>query len=523
MNDIKKIKQIIIKGNYKESIDKLNIILSQDNSNIDALYLLAVSQAKLNDYNNAIKNYKKLVAKQKNYIFYDNLGKIYLKLNKFETAKKYFLDSLKINPKNADTHNTLGIAFALKNKENLAVKHFLIALKLNRLFLDPIYNLLEIYEKTNKLKALNNLVEQKIKLFPSDLIILFYQSYLFEKDNNFEQALNTLEKNDFGKINLEWKVKANFRIADIYHKIKKYNKAFKYFDYANKIILNNIDPDKFTNNYFLNEVNKCIRYSTSSTLSNSKYKEKSLYNICFHIGFPRSGTTLIDAVLNSHSKIKVMEEVPIVDTICQNLNLDDLNAITSKEQKEAILFYQNSIQQQNIDKNIHNKIIIDKLPLNLIRIKFLHNIFPDAKFIMSVRHPLDCILSCFTQNFLINSAMINFLDLERTAILYDKVMQILLNSKKLTNLNMHTIKYEDLIKNFDHEIIKMLTFLGVDWEKNIKNYKKLLIKKERIRTPSYNQVIQPIYSSSINKWKNYEKELSLVRPIVQKWIAYFNY
>ena len=119
--------------------------------------------------------------------------------------------------------------------------------------------------------------------------------------------------------------------------------------------------------------------------------------------------------------------------------------------------------------------------------------------------------------------MINFLDLKRTAVIYDKVMQIWQNSSKLINLNMHIIKYEDLISNFDNETKKMLTFLGLDWEENIKNYKKLLIKKERIRTPSYRQVIQPIYSSSINKWKNYEKELSPIRPIVQKWITYFNY
>ena len=88
---------------------------------------------------------------------------------------------------------------------------------------------------------------------------------------------------------------------------------------------------------------------------------------------------------------------------------------------------------------------------------------------------------------------------------------------------MHIIKYEDLISNFNHETERMLVFLGVNWEQNIKNYKKLLFKKERIRTPSYNQVIQPLYSSSINKWKNYEKELSHIRPIVQKWITYFNY
>lgn len=523
MFNIEEIKEIIIRGDYKDSIEKLNIFLSIDNNNVDAMYLLAVSQEKLKDYKNAINTYKKLIKKQKNYNFFDNLGKIYLKLNEFKTARKYLLDSLKINPDNASTHNIIGITFAMENRENLAVKHFLNASEINQHFLDPIYNLLEIYEKTNQFNAFKNLVNQKIKSFPSDHIILFYQSYLFEKDKKLNQALKKLRKIDFAKINLEWEIKAKFRIADIYHKSKNYRKAFKYFDDANKTILKNINPDKFNKNTFLNEVNKSIKYSASLPSSNYSHKEKFPFDICFHIGFPRSGTTLIDAILSSHSKIEVMEEIPVVDSMRQKLNLDDFDLISSQEKKQAKLFYQNVIQQQNISNNFHNKIIIDKLPLNLIRIKFLHSLFPNTKFIMSVRHPLDCILSCFTQNFLLNSAMINFLDLERSAILYDKAMQIWQNSIKLINLNTHIIKYEDLISNFDNEIKKMLSFLGVGWEKNIKNYKKLLVKKERIRTPSYNQVIQPIYSSSINKWKNYEKELLPIKSIVQKWITYFNY
>ena len=184
MPDLEKIKKIIDGGDYKKSIDKLNVILSLDNNNIDAMYLLAISQEKINDYKNAIKTYKNLIAIQKNYNFYDNLGKINLKLNEFKTARKYFSGSLRINPKNADIHNTLGIAFAMENMEDLAVKHFLNASEINQDFLDPIYNLLEMYEKTNKFNALKNLVKQKIKLFPFDHIILYYQTSYLKKIMN---------------------------------------------------------------------------------------------------------------------------------------------------------------------------------------------------------------------------------------------------------------------------------------------------------------------------------------------------
>ena len=119
--------------------------------------------------------------------------------------------------------------------------------------------------------------------------------------------------------------------------------------------------------------------------------------------------------------------------------------------------------------------------------------------------------------------MVNFLDLERTALVYDKIMRILKNSQDISKKFLYYLKYEDLILNTEKNLNELLKFLKLENETNFLNINILTNTRERIRTPSYNQVIQPLYSSSINKWKNYEKELSLVRPIVQKWITYFNY
>ena len=87
------------------------------------------------------------------------------------------------------------------------------------------------------------------------------------------------------------------------------------------------------------------------------------------------------------------------------------------------------------------------MPLNLIYINSINKIFPNAKIIFCVRHPLDCVLSCYTQNFKINEAMVTFLDLIKSAQLYDKSME-LFNYNAIPKKLIHNIKYEILIKNF---------------------------------------------------------------------------
>ena len=88
---------------------------------------------------------------------------------------------------------------------------------------------------------------------------------------------------------------------------------------------------------------------------------------------------------------------------------------------------------------------------------------------------------------------------------------------------MHIIKYEDIILNFDNEIKKMLIFLGVEWNKELRNFYKTASKRGMISTPSYNQVSQPLYTKSIGRWKNYQDQFQDISPILDKWIQKFSY
>jgi len=150
-------------------------------------------------------------------------------------------------------------------------------------------------------------------------------------------------------------------------------------------------------------------------------------------------------------------------------------------------------------------------------------IFPNAKFIVSLRHPCDCVLSCFMQDFELNDAMANFLNLDDAAHLYNAVMKLWTQYTSIFLINYHEVKYENLIENFEPTVRSILNFLELSWDDAVLNYLITAKKRDRITTPSYYQVTKPIYSYAIGRWQRYKKQTSNIYPILEGWIKKFNY
>jgi hypothetical protein len=167
--------------------------------------------------------------------------------------------------------------------------------------------------------------------------------------------------------------------------------------------------------------------------------------------------------------------------------------------------------------------LIDKLPLNLVQIPFIQQLYPQAKFILALRHPLDTILSCWMQNFKLNPAMANMVELDRIVEFYCVAMETFKICRAKYNLNVHQIKYEDLVESVSGETSTLLKFLDLNWEDQMENYQTTALKRGRIKTPSYSQVVQPIYKDAKYRWLNYEKHLKQYIEQVEPWIDEFGY
>ena len=150
------------------------------------------------------------------------------------------------------------------------------------------------------------------------------------------------------------------------------------------------------------------------------------------------------------------------------------------------------------------QILIDKIPLHTSRLPLINLLFPNAKIIFTHRHPYDTVLSCFQQSFKPNNAMANLVSLKSSSVMYDQVMHGWDIYKNNLPLDFITSKYEHLIHDFDGHTLKILEFLGVGWDENVKEYRTTALERGMINTPSSSQVVQPLYKSSIKKWKNYK-------------------
>jgi len=226
--------------------------------------------------------------------------------------------------------------------------------------------------------------------------------------------------------------------------------------------------------------------------------------------------------------IEVLEEKNMVEKFINSLSelpsggLDDLENMQGDQLKKIRDIYFNALEKMVKNKD-NSKLYIDKLPLNIIYVGEIFRIFPNAKFILSLRHPCDCVLSCFMQNFKLNDAMANFLNLDDTAYLYDSVMNLWIQYTSIFSINYYEIKYENIVENLESTVRPILNFLELPWDNSVLEYLKTAKKRDRISTPSYTQVIKPIYSHASGRWKRYIKKTSNVYSILEPWIKKFNY
>ena len=317
-------------------------------------------------------------------------------------------------------------------------------------------------------------------------------------------------------------------IAQCYDHIGSYSEAYEFYSISNKITENTFkskfDKNKF-NDQVLTRFNFFKGIENNPTFSNDTFDNH--IDPVFLIGFPRSGTTLLDTILRTHESIEVIEEQSLVEDLIDQLSnytnksFLNLNLIDKDKIKKLRDFYFKKRDTFVQFKN--NTIIIDKLPLNIIYIAELNKIFPKAKFIFALRNPYDVVLSCFMQPFLPNDAMSNFYNLNDSSEFYNQVMNLWEIYKKNLTLNLYTIKYEDLVNDFDNSVKKLLRFLGKEWSDDLRNFHLTASKRGVINTPSFNQVNMPLYKKSISRWKNYYNKLSEVSHILDKWIKKFNY
>lgn len=245
----------------------------------------------------------------------------------------------------------------------------------------------------------------------------------------------------------------------------------------------------------------------------------------FLVGFPRSGTTLLEQVLDSHPDIEAMPERDCLldaayDFMVPEGGLDRFLRLDEDALAKYRALYWQRVAEHGLAPS--KPVFVDKMPLNAVLLCLVAKLFPDAKILFAQRDPRDVVLSCFRQRFGLTPQMFELLTLPGAAAYYDSVMRLCDLYRAKLGLALHDVRYESMVTHFEDEVRSVCAFLGVAWNDSMKDFAARARAKD-VNTPSAAQVARGLYSKGIGQWRRYADELAPALPALAPWVARLGY
>lgn len=485
--------------------------------------------ANLRRYEAAVASYRQAIAIKPDYVeALDNLGEALRALRRHEDAITVYRQAIAIQPDYVQAHSNLGNVFCDLGRTDEAIASHEKAIAIDPNYLGTLFRLACLYEQVNQLDKADIYVQKVLQIDPDRHDIAVLRAVLLRRRGDKQRALEILEALPLDELGSDQASRAYFELGKLYDRALDCERAYHCFAKGNQIQFehrgSHVKPDRYrvmvehTSRHLTPELAGSWRTETNASAIESPV---------FLVGFPRSGTTLLDQILDGHPRLQVMEEKPAINSLLSIIHetlggyptalasLPDAEICNLREQ-----YYQNVEQHF---RRIPDLILVDKFPLNLVHIPAIVRLFPTTRIILALRHPADVVLSNFMQQYRLNDAMANLHTIVGAARLYHRAMTVWLKSSRLFALNVHTIKYEDVVADLENEARKLIQFLELDWHDAVLDFQSHARQRAKINTPSYEQVIQPIYQRAKYRWKRYEEQLKPVLPHLQPFIEAFGY
>jgi tetratricopeptide (TPR) repeat protein len=492
-------------NNYGYVIRECGFLLKKIPNNAFIQNLLGSCFQKIGDLNQAKKIFLHILKKEKNNIpAMNNLANTYKGLKEYDNAEKYYNNILEINPNYINALVNYGsLSFEL-DKHEKALELYDKALKLDKNNLLLYYNTALAHQSLGNFEkaefCLNEVLRIDPKITAADKFLSRLTNY---KKNNthlleMEKKLLSIPLNESEKTNLF------FALGKAYEDLKNYEKSFFYLKKGNHIKKKLTKYTSELDDNFFIELHKFFDDYDFSKITNPRISPKS---IIFILGMPRSGTSLVEQIISSHSQVYGCGELSYLEDLItknfitnNNFNADVLKGENSRNIIDEI---SNEYLTRLKPLNISKEFCTDKAPLNFKWIGFIKLLFPNAKIIHCVREPKDNCLSLYKNIFDENlNWTYDQSDLAKFYLNYSKIMKFW--NTKFPDF-IHNIKYENLITNPSNEVKKLIKFCGLTWEENCL---KFYNNKKSIKTVSSIQARQQLYSTSISSSENYKTYLT---------------
>lgn len=243
----------------------------------------------------------------------------------------------------------------------------------------------------------------------------------------------------------------------------------------------------------------------------------------FLLGYPRSGTTLIENILASAPGVEALEERRTLVDADRAFLLDGggiarLAAIDAAAAASFGDLYWQRVAEAGITPAAT---FVDMDPLKGIKLPLIARLFPDARVVVMQRDPRDVVLSCFRQNFRISAAAYAFTTIDGVAAHYAALMRLTAICRERLPLAFHDLRYEDLVADFDATTQALCDFTDIAWSPDLRRFDRTAARRG-VSTASAGQVTRPLYDGS-GQWRRYAEQLAPVMPVLAPWIERFGY
>jgi len=436
---------------------------------------------------------------------YIELGHVLRVTGRRDVAEQVLLKGIDLKSNDPHVHYELGCLYHDQTKLEPASVELNLALKLSPDYIAARQRLGEVHRAQGQSGEAEACFRRVIKKSPYDPEAhrgLAYLNRFTEYSSDIQSMEVSYEKSSEHGMD---RVVLAFSLGKVFEDLERYDESFAYYEEANKLHRSlyqfSIDQEA---DYF-----ETYRTAfTSDWLTNTTKHAIEDATPIFVIGMPRSGTSLVEQILASHSSVFGAGEVyhsSVFDSQVAQITgrpfPQSISSVPAEVLTQSAQVYVENLRV-NADQSAR---ITDKLPHNFLRVGLLTAVMPQARIIHCVRDPMDICLSIFTHFF--SSAHGYASDLEELGLYYRLYERLMQDWEARFPECMYRISYEDLVADHEHEIKQLLEYCALPFESECLRFHETT---RAVNTPSAVQVRQPLYQSAVSRWKRFEKHL---RPL----------
>lgn len=441
-------------------------------------------------------------------------------------AHKRYERALQLAPDNQSGWYYLGVLLNEKSEPAAAAKALQQALKLRPDDADAWAELAGVHEISSELEQAGAAVASGLRHAPGHPLLNIEAAKLERRKGDLLGAEARLRRLDAARLPQRVRQQYFYELGNVLDRNNQNDAAFKAFEQANALAARSVRRQGIDANAFFVGVDQISAWLDQGAPGIDAGKDDGDLgaDLCFLVGFPRSGTTLLDTILNAHPGVRSIEELPTLEPLIQTISglsggyPAAIARLDHGDRQALRRMYRLALQRHGAGDAT---LVLDKLPLRSIHAGLVQALFPKARILFALRHPGDVVMSNFMQQYAVNEAFVNFYTLADTVRMYDAVFGLWRKLEARLSLPIAYVRYENLVDSPEDEMSAVCRFLGISWDPAMLDAEQRNRDRGRIRTNSYQQVAEPIYRRALGRWQRYREPLgpylATLAPHAARW------